>query len=513
MISMTDFNEIIKLRNQSFTHEEIAKAIGCSERTVGRYLSTGKIPVYERSKPTRKDPFEEYKDRVQELFNKDINGRMPRCVDVYRTIVKEGYTGSRRNVERKTKDLRRQLKGKGEIYFEQEVPYGKMIEGDFTAFNVPFVNGVEKRHLWVMSLKRSKGSHATSFQNETFESFAEGTQKGFDFFGGVPSIYRLDNLTPAVKKILRNKRVVTHKFNQLREHYDFEASFCRPAAGNDKGTVEATNKHFKAYLYYEIKVENRVFKGDDDFDAYLNEKVKEYCEPKKNEIEKEKLSLKNLPVNPFPAFSTEVCNVNKYGFIRVANRRYSVPVKYKLCKVEIRLYSKRIEIFYNGQKIKEHKRFTERSLKPVIDFRDHIDALLKKPGAFTHYKHKDAFFPTESFKELYIRNSDNKNYLKCLALCKDRTIVEVECAVNIVLDESHIPSYEKLFSLIRPKEDVSANVNSIIPLRPSLDHYDHLLNNEHKGEENHGYNDRVLLKTVEASSLSNQLHEGSGSCN
>ena len=476
MISMTEYEEIIKYRNKGFTQEEISVLIERSLRTVGRYLSSGKIPVYKRTKPTKTDPFEKYKERAEEIIKKGVNGKPVRAVDLFRTLVKEGYFGSLRTLQRKTCELRRCSKNK-EIYFEQEVDYGEMIEGDFTDIEIPFVFGKEARHLWTMSSKKVKGCYATSFINQTFESFAEGTAKGFTFFGGVPKIYRLDNLKPAVKRILRKGRDTTDKFNQLRNYYNFMPSFCAPAKGNEKGTIESINKHFKLFLSYEIEIDNKVFNDDLDFEKYLELKTAEYNKTKADEQNKEKSFFLPLPQEPFPAFSTEISEVNKYGFVLAAGRRYSVPEQYKFRQVEIRLYSKRIEIFLNGQKIKEHTRQTNKGpRKPSIDFMDHVEAMLRKPGAFTYYKHKDSFFPTEVFKELYYRNPDNKKYLTCLSQCKNHSIAEVELAITLSTEnEEKAPSYETILKLLNPgKEDINA-FTDLKPLEPVLDPYDSLL--------------------------------------
>ena len=178
---MSDYEEIIKLRNKGYTQEEVSKAIGISTRTVIRYLSSGKIPVYKRSKSTKEDPFIPFKERAEEIIRKGVDGKVPQVSDVYRTIKKEGYKGSERTLERKTLELRKSLENK-ELYFEQEVNYGEMIEGDFTGLDVPYIDGIRKKHLWVMSSKKTKKAFVASFGNETFESFAEGTSKGFEYF-------------------------------------------------------------------------------------------------------------------------------------------------------------------------------------------------------------------------------------------------------------------------------------------------------------------------------------------
>ena len=477
---MSEYEELVKLRNRGYTQGDIAKSIECSSRTVIRYLSSGKIPVYSRTKPTKVDPFEKFKERAEQIINAGINDKVPRCSDIYRTLVNEGYQGSLRTVERKTQELRRKRKVGNEIYFEQKVDYGKMIEGDFTDIDVPFIDGVKKRHLWVMSLKRSKGAYASSFSNQTFEAFAEGTVNGFNYFGGIPEIYRLDNLKPAVKKIVKNGRHTTHRFNQLIAHYGFRASFCTPGKGSEKGTVEATNKHFKNYLSYEIKIENKKFVDDEDFEAYLSLKIREYDRAKEGEIEKEKQHLSPLPQTKFSSFTTEIDRVNKYGFVRAAGRRYSVPAKYKYLQVEIRLYSKRIEIFCSGKLIKQHNRQTKSGgQKPTIDFRDHVDSMLRKPGAFTYYKHREAFFPTETFQELYARFPDNKNYLRCLSLCKEYSLSEVELAIKLALSDTDQSPFENIISLIKPVE-TKYDVSQLKPLNPSLGQYDHLYDGGNK---------------------------------
>ena len=483
MISMPEYEEIIKLRNKGFTQEEIAVLVGISLRTVSRYLASGKIPVYKRVKPTKTDPFEKYKARAEEIIKNGINGKPPRAVDLFRTLVKEGYSGSLRTVQRKTCEHRKAARGR-EIYFEQEVDYGEMVEGDFTDIEVLFVSGKEKRHLWTMSSKKVKSCHASSFNNLTFESFAEGTANGFTHFGGVSRVYRLDNLKPVVKRILKNGRNITDKFNQLKNHYNFIASFCTPGKGNEKGTIESTNKHFKLYLSYEMEVEKKIFSNDADFGNYLSLKLEEYNKPKMDEAKKERDFFAQLPPRPFPAFSTEISEVNKYGFVRVSERRYSVPEEYKYRRVEIRKYSNRIEIFLNGKKIKEHSRQTNSGHRsPILDFRDHVKAMLRKPGAFTYYKHKEFFFPTEIFRELYDRNPDNKNYLRCLALCKNHSIAEVELAIRMVLDLVETPCYESILNLIEPRKEEENVFIAIQPLKPVLDPYDFLLSrNNSKGD-------------------------------
>ena len=61
----------------------------------------------------------------------------------------------------------------------------------------------------------------------------------FAYFGGVFRTLRYDNLTAAVKKILRGyQREETDRVIAFRSHWGFKSEYCNPASGNEKGGVE-----------------------------------------------------------------------------------------------------------------------------------------------------------------------------------------------------------------------------------------------------------------------------------
>jgi transposase len=58
---------------------------------------------------------------------------------------------------------------------------------------------------------------------------------------------RYDNLTMAVKKILRGRqRVETERVIAFRSHRGFQSEYCNPAGGNEKGGVEGELGAFAA---------------------------------------------------------------------------------------------------------------------------------------------------------------------------------------------------------------------------------------------------------------------------
>jgi len=62
---------------------------------------------------------------------------------------------------------------------------------------------------------------------------------GVCFFGGVFPVIVFDNLKTAVRTVLRGKnRIEQDQFVKFRSYYTFEARFCNPASGREKGGVE-----------------------------------------------------------------------------------------------------------------------------------------------------------------------------------------------------------------------------------------------------------------------------------
>ena len=82
-------------------------------------------------------------------------------------------------------------------------------------------------------------SFVRAYPRERQERFLDGHIRAFDWYGGVFPTVVFDNLKTAVRRILRGKaRIEQDRFTALRAHYTFEARFCNPARGQEKGGVE-----------------------------------------------------------------------------------------------------------------------------------------------------------------------------------------------------------------------------------------------------------------------------------
>jgi transposase len=476
MISMTDYKQIIQLRNKGMSQDDIAKAIGISRRTVIRYLKDGHIPQYSRKTPSNRiDPMIDYYDIVKTKL--ELNHKLP-LNELFEYISIKGYQGSDRTLRRKTRDLRAYLKGK-EVYFQREVRPGEIMEGDFTEFYIPIGPIKTKIYLWVTSLPFSNAYSVTPFYHCSFEAFAEGSVEAFKLFNGIAQKYRLDNMSPAVSKILSGKdRVITARFAQFQNHYGFEQDFCNPGRGNEKGNVEANNKFIKKKILARISLNNLSFTNLESFKTFVWELCREHNE---KELVDSKFQLENLsplPPSGFQCFRTTVVSINKYSLFSLekTGHMYSVPSQYIGLSLEVRVFTGKLDILYNGKIVCTHNRIYGPRGLTSINVEHIVDGLLRKPGAMKDWKYRKVLFERPAWNNFYNQmiaaGSSDKDYLKCLKLIHTHGHELITLAMELSLETNEELSAAQLNQIIL---NDMGNIYEIKPLKLDLHQYDEFL--------------------------------------
>ena len=77
-----------------------------------------------------------------------------------------------------------------------------------------------------------------AYRRQNEESFLDALVQVFQYFGGVPKRVIFDNGKVAVKDGFGANARKQAGYAALSAHYRFEAVFCNPASGNEKGLVE-----------------------------------------------------------------------------------------------------------------------------------------------------------------------------------------------------------------------------------------------------------------------------------
>src|SRR5690606_29293766 len=167
--------------------------------------------------------------------------------------------------------------------------------------------------------------------SENQECFLHGLKILFKQAGGVPRKIRIDNLSPAVKKIRsKNEEAqLTDEFIQFQNYYGFDVQVCNPRSGHEKGNVE--NK--VGYVRYNFFTSAPIMESYESLTEQLFQKL----EADRNRIhyskkvriddlwQEEKVNLLALPEKFYPVFKEQLIKVNKYNEVKVDQSLVHVP--------------------------------------------------------------------------------------------------------------------------------------------------------------------------------------------
>ncbi len=189
----------------------------------------------------------------------------------------------------------------------------------------------------------------------------------------------------AVAKILRGKnRQEQSLWVAFRSHFLFEADYCAPGKGQEKGGVE----NLVGYVRRNFLVPMPEVADFKELNAYLLC----CCERDAGERKRWKKTVDELwleereKLRPLPQKMPEACiplsaKVDRRQMVRFANNRYSVPPQYVGKTVTVKAFVFQVAIAFQDTVIAVHQRSYDRD-EEILDPHHYLPVLLRKPGAF-----------------------------------------------------------------------------------------------------------------------------------
>ncbi len=182
---------------------------------------------------------------------------------------------------------------------------------------------------------------------------------------------------------------------------------------------------------------------------------------------------------PLPDYYEEICLVTPGSTIRIKHNTYSVPSRLIGQNVRVKIFDDKLEI-YHGQNLQlevERLRGKDRAL---INYRHVIWSLIRKPGAFKRYRHREELFPSLLFRRTYDRllcevseaNADLE-YLRILHLAAATSQHDVETAIALLFEVPMNPRFETIRELLHDRVDKSSL--GLQPLAVDFSQYDNLI--------------------------------------
>lgn len=233
------------LRDQ-LSIREIARRTALSRNTIRKYLRSGAVETKFRV-PARPRKLDAFADQLARWLKTEANRprKQKRTLkQLHADLVTLGYDGSYGRVAafarawKVDRQREEQTIGRG-TFVPLIFQPGEAFQFDWSEDWA--IIGGERMKLQVahVKLSHSRAFFLRAYPLQTHEMLFDAHYHAFRVLGGVPRRGIYDNMGTAVDRVgVGKERQINARFSAMASHYLFDAEFCNPASGWEKGQVE-----------------------------------------------------------------------------------------------------------------------------------------------------------------------------------------------------------------------------------------------------------------------------------
>ena len=369
---------------------EISRTTGHSRNTIRKALNgehCGYSPRQHQGYPVL-GPFTETIDGwLRDDQKQPIKQRHTAQRVFHRLVAEHGFTGSASNVRKYVREAKERLGTAPNMAFlPLEPELGQEAEVDWGTATVVLQGQPVQAKLFCMRSKGSGKPFLRLYPCERQQAFFDALMRGFGFYGGIFPRLIFDNLTTAVRKVLQGKaRLEQESFTRFRAYHNFEALYCNPGAGHEKGGVEGLVGFSRRNFLVPVP-------EVDSFDE-INEHLLLQCQAYGQHtisgkdktvgalFAEERSHLLALPQVPFANEQILSAKADKYSTVIVDKNRYSVPTRLAGRSLRVICHVDKVEIFDHGKRVAHHRREFANN-KWQLDPDHYLELLKQRPLAF-----------------------------------------------------------------------------------------------------------------------------------
>jgi hypothetical protein len=475
----------MKLIQEEQTLATAAAKAGMDEKTARKYRDLKKLPSQtkrQRTWRTRKDAFEEVWPEITELLERDETIEAKTLFEYLSRQHPERYQeGELRTLQRRVKVWRARYGLSREVMFAQHHQPGRQAQSDFTYMNSVgvLIAGQLFNHLiYHFTLTYSNWESVMVCFSESFESLSAGLQKSLWEVGAVPEEHRTDSLSAAVKN-LKDEDEFTARYQGLIGHYGLRASHNNPGRGHENGDVEQAHHRFKKAVEQEMLLRgSRDFQSRADYEIFLDQIVKRRNNRRREKLQQELAAMHRLPERRTEDWSHWSGKVSAFSTVNVKHNIYSVDSRLIGERIDVRVYGEALEVWHGGQMIERIPRLRGSS-RHHIQYRHIIDSLVRKPGAFAHYRYQSDLFPRVLFRVVYdyLREHDpggaDRQYVRILHLAASESEQRVDEALRFLIERGETITADRVAECVKSPADFNCRNIEVAAVQISV--YDSLL--------------------------------------
>jgi transposase len=444
---------------------DISRRTGLSRNTVRKYLRTDSIePRFNvAGRSSKLDP---YADKLSAMLRVETgkSRKQKRTVkQLHADLLVLGYEGSYNRVAAFARDWKparqreQQTSGRGTFVRLAFVP-GEAFQFDWSEDWA--IIGGERTKLQVahVKLSYSRAFILRAYLLQTHEMLFDAHNHAFRVLGGVPRRGIYDNMKTAVDKVGRGKqRQVNIRFSAMVSHFLFEAEFCNPASGWEKGQIEKNVQDARHRLWQPTPSVPSL----DALNDWLEKRCRDWWSLTPHgsqpgtiaDVWAEEVRHLMPMSRPFDGFVEYSKRVSPTCLVHLERNRYSVPASFANRPVSLRVYPERIVVVAEGQTVCEHRRVFARShdrqSQTIYDWRHYLAVVQRKPGALRNgapFAELPAAFRTLQQHMLRTPGGD-REMVEILALVLQHDEQAVLAAVEMAL-EAGVPTKTHVLNLL-----------------------------------------------------------------
>ena len=476
----------MKLTQSEATVAQAASKAGMDEKTARKYRRKKQLPS-QMQKPrrgrTRPDPFEGVWAEVEGVLRAHPTVQAKTMFEhLCRKHPGRFQQGQLRSLQRRFKQWRIRSGPEREVMFPQIYDPGRKCQSDFThmgSLNVT-IGGQKFDHLaYHFVLAYSNWETVTLCFSESFESLSAGLQNALWQLGGVPAEHRTDSLSAAVNN-LKDRDEFTARYQGLLAHYGLGATHTQAGKAHENGDVEQSHHRFKMAVDQELMLRgSRDFESRDAYEQFLVQLIDRRNAVRSRRLKEELRRVGRLPLRRLDHTHHIRVRVSRDSTIRVRKNTYSVDSRLIGEHVQVQLDTERLEVWHGGECVEGMPRLVG-SGKHAVHYRHVIHSLVRKPGAFPHYRYQQDMFPRLLFRVAYdglrehFPTTADRQYLKILEMAAMESEERVHEALRYLIDKSLTITLET----VRERMDKECPVQSPWQVRitpPQIGLYDELL--------------------------------------
>ena len=427
VITVDIYSEIRRMRLEGSSQRQIAGVLGISRNTVKKYWDGDSVPW------ERKDY-----SRGSSVMTENVDAFIRNCLEedahchsrkqhhtarrIYDRLVDEcGFTGGETTVRRFVRELRQKTP---EAFIPLAFPAGDAVQIDWGEATVYLQNRKITVNLFCARLCYSDAPIVIAYRRQNEESFLDALVHVFRYYGGVPKKVIFDNGKVAVKDGFGAHARKQAGYTALSAHYGFEAIFCNPASGNEKGLVEGLVGYIRRNVCVPIPKVNAMEELnqalEDKCVKYLKHQIRGKDAPVGELYRKEQSLLYPLPGYPFDPSRRAAGRVDRYSTVRFDTNNYSVPVCYCGKEVSVKAVPETVSIYIAGTCIAEHRRCLDKN-RTVYSLEHYLPLLEKKGRAIFYAKPVRDTLPAYFLEWLQAQQLSPKQTVQILSRCREES--------------------------------------------------------------------------------------------